>query len=150
MSAKKDSQPGPAPDAEARLAALLAKFAPGQLGLIDDLRHWLKQRLPGVQEVVYEYKDCAVISYSPSGRGYEGVFSIRTHADGVRLYFTLGKDLPDPAKLLRGAARVRWLALDDIAMLARPEVARLVEEAIARNTVPFGPAGEGLVVIRSG
>jgi hypothetical protein len=33
--------------------------------------------------------------------------------------------------------------------LARPEVARLIDEAIARNPVPFEGASRGSVVIRS-
>jgi hypothetical protein len=33
--------------------------------------------------------------------------------------------------------------------LARPEVVRLIDEAVARNRVPFAPAGRGSVVVRS-
>jgi hypothetical protein len=100
--------------------------------------------------VVYEYRDCFVISCSPNERGYEGVFAIRASADGVRLYFNRGKGLPDPAKLLRGSgAQTRWIPLEGASTLARPEVAHLVDEAIASNRVPFARTGRGRVVIRS-
>ena len=54
---------------EAQLRMLIAKFAPAHLRLIGAMRRWLRKRLPTAHEVVYEYRDCFVISYSPSERG---------------------------------------------------------------------------------
>ena len=136
--------------AEAELRRLIAKFAPAHQRLIGAMRRWLRKRLPTAHEVVYEYRDCFVISYSPNERGYEGVLAIRASADGVRLYFNRGKGLPDPAKLLRGpAARRAGFTVEGASTLARPAVARLIDEAIARNRVPFARTGRGPVVIRS-
>src|SRR5690242_1434667 len=137
--------------AEAELRGLIAKFAPAHQRLIGAMRRWLRKRLPTAHEIVYEYRDCFVISHSPNDRGYEGVFAIRASADGVKLYFNLGKELPDPAKLLHGSSRTRWMQVEGASTLARPEVLCLIEEAIARNAVPFAPAGanRGSVVIRS-
>ncbi len=135
--------------AEAELRTLIAKFAPAHLRLIAAMRRWLRKRLPTAHEVVYEYHDFFVISYSPNERGYEGVLAIRASADGVRLYFNRGKELPDPAKLLHGSGnRTRWINLEGPSTLDRPAVARLIDEAIARNRVPFALAGRGWVVIR--
>ena len=114
------------------------------------MRRWVRKRLPTAHEVVYEYRDCFVISYSPSERGYEGVLAIRGSADGVRLYFNRGKGLPDPEKLLHGSGgQTRWIHVEGASTLARPAVASLIDEAIARNRVPFARAGRGSVVIRS-
>ena len=135
--------------AEAELRRLIAKFAPAHQRLIGAMRRWLRKRLPTAHEVVYEYRDCFVISYSPNGRGYEGVLAIRGSADGVKLYFNQGKKLPDPEKLLRGSANARWIHLEGASTVARPAVARLIDEAIARNRVPFARTGRGPVVIRS-
>jgi hypothetical protein len=136
--------------AEAQLRGHIAKLAPGHQQLVGSARRWLRKRLPTVHEVVYEYRDCFVISCSPNDRGYEGVFAIRASADGVKLYFNRGKGLPDPAKLLRGTGtQTRWIHLEGASTLARPEVARLVDEAIARNRVPFARTGRGPIVIRS-
>ena len=70
--------------------------------------------LPTAHEVVYEYRDCFVISYSPSEplvRRCE--LAIRGCADGVRLYFNRGKGLPDPEKLLQGSGgQTRWIHVD--------------------------------------
>lgn len=136
--------------AEAQLSGLVAKFASAHQPLVGAARRWLRKRLPTAHEVVYEYRDCVVISVSPNEHGYEGVFALRASADGVKLYFNRGKGLPDPAKLLRGAgSQVRWIQLEGASTLARPEVARLADEAIARNRVPFAQAGRGPVIIRS-
>ena len=136
--------------AEAELRRLIAEFAPAHQRLIGAMRRWLRKRLPTAHELVYEYHDFFVISYSPSERGYEGVLAIRASANGVRLYLNRGKELPDPAKMLQGAGQqTRWIHLEGASTLARPAVARLIDEAIARNRVPFARTGRGPVVIRS-
>jgi hypothetical protein len=136
--------------AEAELRSLIAKFAPAHLRLIGAMRRSLRKRLPTAHEVVYEYRDFFVISYSPNEHGYEGVLAIRASEDGVKLYFNRGKELPDPAKLLQGSGnQTRSINLERASTLARPEVARLIDEAIAHNDVPFASAGRGSVVIRS-
>ena len=136
--------------AEAQVRTLIVKFAPAHRRLIGSMRRWLLTRLPTAHEVVYEYRDCFVISFSPNERGYEGVLAIRASANGVRLYFNSGKGLPDPAKLLQGSGnQTRWMEVEGASTLARPEVARLIDEAVARNRVPFASAGRGSVVIRS-
>jgi hypothetical protein len=136
--------------AEAQVRTLIDRFAPAHLRLIIAMRRSLRKRLLTAYEVVYEYRDWFVISYSPNERGYEGVLAIRASADGVKLSFNQGKDLPDPAKLLRGSGnQVRSIDVDGTSTLARPEVASLIDEALARNPVPFASAGRGSVVIRS-
>ena len=138
--------------AEAQLRTLIAKFAPAYLLLIAAMRRSLRKRLPTAYEVVYEYRNlgAVVISFSPNEHGYEGVLGIRADADGVKLYFNRGKELPDPAKLLQGSgSQCRSIDVEGASMLARPEVACLIDEAIARNRVPFARAGRGSVVIRS-
>ena len=114
------------------------------------MRRSLRKSLPTAHEVVYEYRDFFVISYSPNDRGYEGVLAIRASADAVKLYFNRGKELPDPAKLLQGSGnQTRWINVEGASTLAHPQVARLIDESIAHNRVPFARAGRGSVVIRS-
>ena len=136
--------------AEAELRSLIARIAPKHQRLIVAMRRSLRKRLPTAHELVYEYRDWIVISYSPNERGYEGVLAIRASANGVELHFNRGKELPDPEQVLRGSGKqVRSIALEGASTLARPAVARLIDEAIARNPVPFASAGRGPVVIRS-
>ena len=134
--------------AEAELRTLIAKFAPAHLRLISAMRRSLRKRLPTAHEVVYEYRAWIVISYSPTERGYEGVLGIRASADGVKLFFNHAKGLPDPEKLLQGSGgQVRSIGVEGTSTLARPEVMSLIDEAIARNRVPFASTGRGSVVM---
>ena len=136
--------------AEAELSTLIDKFAPAHLRLISAMRRSLRKRLPTAREVVYEYHNlgAVVISFSPNEHGYEGVLGIRASADGVKLFFNHAKELPDPAKLLQGAGgQTRSINVEGASTLARPEVARLISEAIAHNPVPFARAGRGSVVM---
>ena len=136
--------------AEAQLSMLIVKFAPAHQRLIGAMRRSLRKRLPAAHELVYEYRDCFVISCSPNEHGYEGVLAIRASANGVRLYFNRGKELPDPAKLLQGSGKqTRWIHVEGASTLAHPAVARLIDEALAGNRVPFAHTGRGPVVIRS-
>ena len=136
--------------AETQLRGLITKFAPAHQRLIGTTRRWLRKRLPTAHEVVYEYRDCFVVSSSPNEHGYEGVFAIRADSNGVRLYFNRGKGLPDPEKLLQGSGtQTRWMHLEGASTLARPAVVCLIDEALARNRVPFARTGRGPVVIRS-
>src|SRR5262249_13160256 len=100
--------------AEAQLRTLIAKFAPAYLRLVGAMRRSLRKRLPTAHEVVYEYSNlgAVVISFSPNERGYEGVLGIRGDADGVRLYFNQGRELPDPAKLLQGSSQTRFIDVE--------------------------------------
>ena len=101
--------------AEAEVRTLIAKFAPEHLRLIGAARRWLQRRLPTAHELVYEYRDWFVISYSPNDHGYEGVLAIRASAGGVKLYFNNGKELPDPEKLLQGSGKqTRWMHLEPV------------------------------------
>jgi hypothetical protein len=135
--------------AEAQLRTLIDEFVPAHLQLIGTMRRRLRKRLPTAHEVVYEYRNlgAVVISFSPNEHGYDGVLSIRASADGVKLYFNQGKELPDPAKLLQGSSQTRWINVEGASTLARPEVVSLIDEALAHNRVPFAGAGRGSVVM---
>ena len=148
-----ESSPQSAPErrsAEADLRALVAKFAHANERLIATARRWLRKRLPTASEIVYEYRDCFVISYSPNEQGYAGVFALRGSAEGVRLYFNQGKGLSDPEKLLQGSGGlVRWIPLEGPSTLKSAPVLSLFETALARNPVPFARTGRGPIFVRS-
>ncbi len=123
--------------AEAQLRTLIAKSAPKYQRLISATRRSLKKRLPTAVELVYEYRDFFVISYSPNEHGYEGVLGIRVSADGVKLYFNRGKELADPAKLLRGSGKqVRATNLESLSTLSQPAIKDLIDQAIAHSRIP--------------
>ncbi|HEY4099689.1 MAG TPA: hypothetical protein VGM20_02305 [Gemmatimonadales bacterium] len=136
--------------AEAALRTVIAKHAPAHAPLIATLRRAIRKRLPTAHELIYEYTSWLAISYSPNDHGYDGVLAIRADAKGVALYLSRGKELPDPEKLLRGSGKlVRFVPIDSAATLRRPAVTRLVDEAIARNPIPFPRTGTGSIVMQS-
>ena len=136
--------------AEDALRGLIARFAPDHQRLVATMRRSLRKRLPSAHEIVYEYRDWFVISFSPSEKGYEGVLAIRGGGNGIELHFTRGKELPDPEKLLRGSGKLtRWIHVEGASALARPAVKRLLDEALARNRLPFARGGRGPVIVRS-
>jgi len=136
--------------AEAELRSLITEFAPEQQRLVGAVRRSLRKRLPTAHEIVYEYSGSFVISFSPNERGYEGVLVINGSANGLRLYRGRARALPDPEKLLQGTGRkARWIQIEAASTLARPAVARLIDETIARNRIPFARTGRGSIVIRS-
>lgn len=148
------SQPDPQSTSERRAAngivrSLIERHAPTRLTLVDALRKSLRKRLPTAHEIVYEYRSWFVISFSPSEHGHEGVLGIRGDAAGVRLYFSRGKGLPDPEKLLKGSAQVRFIEVSSASTLTRPAVASLIDETIARNPVAFVRDGDGSVILKS-
>src|SRR4026207_1023802 len=65
-------------NAEAQLATYFAKYEPGIAKLGKALRAKLRDRLPGLFEVVYFYEsqDSLVIAYSPTENGYEALCSL--------------------------------------------------------------------------
>ena len=150
-TSQQDTQsPAERRSAEAEVRELVTRFAPAHESLIGTARRALKKRLPTAHEIVYEYRDCFVISYSPDDRGYEGVLALRASADAVQLYFNRGKGLPDPEKLLQGSGnQTRWILLEGASTLRRPAVASLIEEALAQNRVPYARTGRGPLIIRS-
>lgn len=136
--------------AQAHVRDLVGRLASAHERLISAVRRHLRKRLPAAHELVYEYPGFLVLSYSPSEHGHQGIFAIRANADGVKLYFNQGKQLPDPDKLLRGSgSQVRWLGLERASNLTQPAVARLMDAAVAANRVAFSATGGGAVILRS-
>ena len=76
-------------NAETQLASFFAKYEPAMAKLGKALRAKLRDRLPGLFEVVYVYdtQDALVISYSPTENGYEGLCSIALYPRSVKLFF---------------------------------------------------------------
>jgi hypothetical protein len=135
--------------AEAEIKTLIERYASVHQKLVVAVRRWLQKQLPTAHEVVYEYRDFFVISYSPSGHGYEGILGLNAGADGVKLFFNNARALLDPAKLLSGSGKlVRSMPVESAKTLKQAEVMEMIEAAIALNTVPFATEGKGTVIVR--
>ena len=141
-------------NAEAELAGFFKRYAPQVSKLGKALRAKLRERLSGATEVVYLYENqkALVISYSPTGRGYDAPVTLGLYPDGVRLYFGQGAQLAksDPGKLLQGSGKtVRYVALGSLADFERAEVQALM--ATALKLAKFEPDGsaEGKIILKA-
>ena len=136
--------------AEAQLRRFIGKFERRHQALIRAARRILRRRFPTAYELVYDNYNFFVIGYSPTERPSDGIISLAAGANGVGLCFIHGARLRDPKKLLLGSGKqTRFIRLDSSDVLARPEVAALMNAAIDRSRTPFRATGRGRLVIRS-
>ncbi len=136
--------------AEQRLNGFIARFEPKHQALIRSVRKALRKRVPSADELVYDYSKFFVIGYSPTERGSDSVVAAALGANGLRLYFNQGPELPDPKKILLGSGKqTRFIWIESPRTLKLPEVEALLETAIGRAKTPLRPSGRGKLIIKS-
>jgi len=146
----KNAGEGNGRDAEAALRSLVAKVKQAHQPLLRAMRRELKKRFPTALELVYDYPNSLVISYSPIERGSEAPVTIAAGADGIRLYFNNGPKLPDPQNMLLGSAKVvRYIMVESVNDLKRPAVRALISAAVAMAKIPLPGTGSGGLIIKS-
>ncbi len=135
--------------AEQQLKGFISKFAPANQRLIRALRAAARRHLPAANELVYDNYNFLVIAYSPSEKTGDSYFSLGADKNGASLFFGYtGAKVDDPKKLLQGTGALnRFLRLDSVEALDRPEVRALIQSSIAVSK-PMGPA-KGRLVIRA-
>jgi hypothetical protein len=138
------------PSAELQLAGLIAKLKPENQKLIKSMRRELRKKFPAANELVYDYPNSLVISYSPNERGADGILGISADANGVRLFFNQGVSIPDPHKILMGDGRqTRYIRIEACNVLLRPEVELLLTAAVSKVATPLARSGHGELIIKS-
>jgi len=138
------------PTSEQQLASMIRKFDSKNAALICSMRKALRERMPSANELVYDNYNFFVIGYCSTERPSDCIVSIAAAANGVGLSFYYGAKLPDPHRILLGSgSQNRYIRIDSVALLARPEVDRLIAAVInqARNRLPA--VGKGKLIIRS-
>ena len=141
-------------NAETQLASFFAKYEPGMAKLGKALRARLRDRLPGLFEIVYVYEsqNALVISYSPTERGYEGLCSLALYPRCAKLCFGQGALLSksDPNKLLQGSGKtVRHVVLNAVADFDRAEIEVLMAAALKLAKLRLDASAKGSVIIRA-
>lgn len=134
---------------EAQLRSFIDRLDPKDQKLLRSVRAVVRKRFPTANELAYDYSHSVVLAYSPTDRGIDGIVSIATRADGVRLYFNQGPQLPDPKKLLLGSGKqTRFVRVEAASQLAHPDLEALMVAAIDRAAVPLPSTGKGRLMIR--
>jgi hypothetical protein len=138
------------PSAERQLREFIAKFEPNHQALLRAVRNALRKRFPTAYELVYDNYNFFVIGYCSTERPSDCIVSIAAAANGVGLCFMHGARLPDPKRVLVGAGnQTRFLRLETVDVLRRPEVEALLTTAVHQNKMPLRPTGKGKLIIRS-
>jgi hypothetical protein len=135
---------------EAELRSYINRSDPKDQQLFRSVRAAIRKRFPTANELAYDYNSFYVIAYSPTDRGIDGIVSFAARADGVRLYFMHGPQLPDPKKLLLGLGKqTRFVRVETARQLAHPDVEALIVAAIDHARVPLPSKGKGRLIIRT-
>jgi len=135
---------------EQQLAGFIKKFDPKNAALIRSVRRILRKRLPTANELVYDNYNFFVIGYCSTERPSDCIVSIAAGANGVGLSFYYGAALPDPRKLLLGSgSQNRFIRIESVEALTRPEVEELIAAAIAQAKRALPGSGRGKLIIRS-
>lgn len=142
--------PDPRITPEAELRSLTGKFDPAFQRLIRSVRTALRKRLSAANELLYDYDSFFVITYSPTDKPWHAIVSTAARPDGLRLYFMNGPRLPDPKKLLLGAAKqVRYLPIESASRLKHPDVEALIAAAIDKAGAPLAFEGRGSLIVKT-
>jgi hypothetical protein len=135
---------------EKELAGFIEKFDAKNAALIRAVRKAMRKRIPAANELVYDNYNFFVIGYCSTERPSDCIASIAAGANGVGLAFYYGAMLPDPHKLLQGSgSQNRFIRIESVATLARPEIEALIAAAIAQGKNPLAKSGKGKLIIRS-
>jgi hypothetical protein len=140
----------PQKDAEGRLKEFIAKFDAKNAAAIRAVRRALRKRFPTATEIVYDNYNFFVIGYSPTERPSDSIISIAAGANGVGLCFIHGARLPDPSRVLLGSGKqTRFVRLESVGVLDRPEIRALLAAAVERAKTPFSATARHQLIIRS-
>ena len=140
--------------AETQIATFFAKYEPATVKLGKALRAKLRDRLPGLNELVYVYEsqDSLVFSYSPTEAGAHAVCAIALYPGRVNLFFTGGALLSksDPTKLLQGQGKTaRHVVMNSVADFDRAEIEVLMAAALKLAKVRLDASAKGSMIIKA-
>ena len=137
-------------EAEKQLRGFIAKFEPGHQTLIRAVRKALRTRFPTAYELAYDNYNFFVLGYGPTERPSDCIVSMAAGANGVGLCFIRGVSLPDPSRILLGSGnQTRFIRIESVDVLTRPDVRALVAAAAALARTPLPVSGRGSLIIRS-
>lgn len=134
-----------------QIDSFLAKYEPAVASAARKCRAWMRRRVPGGYEFIYDNYNALVFGFGPSDRPSEAVLSLAVMPRWVTLCFLKGAKLRDPKNLLNGSGKiVRSMHLTSPAHLDDREVGRLISAAIRAAKPSYRVSGgQPVTVIRS-
>jgi len=135
------------PTPAAQFAELLSRFPPEIVALVERSLPKLRRALPGSYQIVYDYSNSVVVSFSMTERGYEAIVAVAIFPGWVKLYFD--KSIPDPKRLLEGSGgKVRSVTLEAASDLDRGDIHALLKAAIKHSGVTFPRTGSTRMIFK--
>jgi hypothetical protein len=136
-------------DGHAKLDGFIDRYTPEIAGDARRALTFMTARLPTVTRLVYDNYNALVVGFGTSAKVGDVILSLALYPRWVTLVFLKGTVLPDPAGLLQGSgSTVRSVRLQPVERLGTPEVAALIDAAVA-NASPLPASGEGPMIIKS-
>ena len=137
-------------EVEAQIATFLAKYDPSIRKELIAARKHLRGVFPQGYELVYDNYNALVFAFSSSERASDVVFSVAGYPKWITLFFTNGKALKDPQKLLQGeGSHIRSVRLADGTTLDNRDVQALVAQALKRSEPKLATAPAVTTVVKS-
>ena len=138
------------PDVESRIDTFLARYTPEIAAQLREARARLRAAFPRGVEMVYDNYNALVFGIGAGERRSDAFISVAGYPRWVTLFFLDGVALEDPAGILEGAgSQVRGVRLKSPEDMARPEVAALIAQAIARREPALRAAPPLRTVVKS-
>ncbi|MBU4434203.1 MAG: DUF1801 domain-containing protein [Alphaproteobacteria bacterium] len=135
---------------EAQLAAFIAKFTPEVAALGTQAVASLTRRLPQADRLVYDNYNALAVAFAADEKASNAIFSIAFYPRWVSLFFGRGAELDDPSGALAGqGAIMRHIVLTSADDLDRPDIAALIDQALAKAKKPLPAQGQGRLLIKS-
>lgn len=139
---------------ESQIAGFFAKYDRKMADLGKTLRKKLRDRFPGLIELVYVYEkqEALIISYSPTEAGAQGVGGVAVYPKKVSIFLAGGAELAksDPQKLLEGSGKsARHIPMTSIADFDRPEIETLIAAAVKITKTRLDVGAQGSTVIKA-
>lgn len=133
-----------------QLSSFLKKYDPKIAKQARAAMGYLRRRLPGPVEMVYDNYNALVSGFGPTERASQAVLSIAVYPQWVTLCFLKGARLMDPGKVLQGQGNiVRHIRLRTPADLQEPEIDALIEQSIELAEPPFNARQKHKLIIKS-
>ena len=110
----------------------------------------MRKKCPGALELVYDNYNALAVGFATGERVANVLFSVVAYPKWVSLFFFKTLPLKDPNKRLAGSGKTtKHVVLDPKRTLADPDVAALIDQALAKAGDPFSSGGRGRIVIKS-
>lgn len=138
------------PTPQQQLAAFFKKYDPKIARQAQEAIRYLRRRLPGAMEMVYDNYNALVVGFGPTDKASQAILSIAVYPSWVTLFFLKGARLMDPGKVLLGNGKiVRYIRLASLADLREPAVDALIEQSVEDADPPFEPQLKHRLIIKS-